>query len=281
MRRLLPRLLPLLAALVLAGCGGAQSGGDGGGAPAPADLAADALAALEDAGSAHYVVDVSVEGHGTDGFDGALHAEGDASLDAFTAEGTVTFEGVSLPSRLLASRDELFLQFMGQWYGDPKLGLDQADEEAPSPDEVRRYFDDVFTGSVGEGPDIAGVATWRFEGQLNPDGFADLTERFEDEEVTDAEREVIRAIAEHTRFVFDVGRDDSLPRHLEMSVDLADADLPKLGPGVEDSEFDDFVEFDVHAEADLSEFGKDVSYEPPTDYRPLDQLFDELFGSFE
>lgn len=41
------------------------------------------------------------------------------------------------------------------------------------------------------------------------------------------------------------------------------------------------VGFDVHATVDFSEFGRDVSYEAPRDYRPLDELFDELFKGLE
>lgn len=274
MRRLLPLVL---AVLVFAGCGSAQSGG--GGRPAPADLAADAVAALERAGSAHYVLDASAQGNG-DAFAGSVHAEGDASADAFTAQGTVTFQGLTFSGQVLASRDELFVSVMDRWYGDPELGLGEADEETPSPDDVRRYFDDVFSGSVGEGPEIDGAATWRFEGKLNPDGFADLTERFDDEEVTDEQRELLRVVAQHTRFLLDVGQDDDLPRHLEFGLELSEEDLAQIGDSLDTSELAGLVQFDVTATLDLSEFGKDVSYEAPADYRPLEDLFEELFGSF-
>lgn len=278
MRKLLPLVL---AVLLLTGCGSARSGGGGGAAPAPADLAADAVAALEEAASGHYVVDADVTGNGENGFDAGLHVEGDASAEAFTAEGTVRFPGGSVSAELLGGRDELFVNFLGQWYGDPELGLDEADDEAPSPDEVRRYFDDVFTGSVGEGPEIDGVAMWRFEGKLNPDGFADLTERFEEQEVTDLQRELLRTVAEHTHFVLDVGRDDNLPRHLEFALELSSEDLATIGDGLDASELGDLLDFDVHATLDLSEFGKDVSYDAPADYRPLEDLVDQLFSGLE
>jgi hypothetical protein len=277
------RLIPLfLTALALAGCGSAQSsGGAAGGAPAPADLAADAVAALEAAGSAHYLVDADVQGNGDAGFDGGLHVEGDASTDAFTANGTVRVGGASFSGQVLAGRDELFLNFMGQWYGDRNLGLGEADEETPSVDEVRQYFDEVFTGSVGEGPVVDGAATWRFEGKLNPDGFADLTERFDNEDVSEAQRELLRVVAENSRFALDVGQEDSLPRHLEFALELSSEDLATIGDGLDASELGDLLDFDVHATLDLSEFGKDVSYEAPADYRPLEDLVDQLFSGLE
>jgi hypothetical protein len=274
------RLLPLLAFLVVAGCGGAQSGGGADEAPAPADLAADAVAALEEAGSAHYLIDASVRGNGN-AFSGSLHAEGDASTDAVTAQGTVTFQGVTLSGQVLASRNQLFVNVMDHWYGDPDLGLDEADEETPSPEDVRRYFDDVFTGSVDEGLEVDGVATWRFEGKLNPEGFADLTERFDEEDLTDEQRELLRVVAENSRFALDVGKDDALPRHLEFSLELSEEDVARIGNGFDASELSGLMQFDVSATLDLSDFGKEVSYEAPANYRPLEDLFDKLFGGFE
>jgi hypothetical protein len=257
MRRLLPLLL---FTLLLTGCGSAQSGGSEGGAPAPADLAADAVAALEEAGSAHYVFDAEVDGAGS------VHAEGDASADAFTAEGSVTFQGVTFSGEVLASRNELFVRLMERWYGETDVGLQDAAEEAPSPDDVREYFDDLFRGSVTEGPEIDGVATWRFDGKLNPDGLADLNKRFEGDGLGEDELEQLRDAAETSRFLLDVGRDDGLPRHLSFTTDFAGIAGTPGG--------------NVSMTLDLSEFGKDVSYEAPPDYRPLDQLFEELFGSF-
>lgn len=271
MRTLLPLLLVMIA---LTGCGSSQSGSGGGdgSAPAAADLAADAVAALEEAGSAHYVIDASVEGNGDAGFTGSLHAEGDASADAFTADGTVTFQGVSFSGRVLAGRDELFLNFMGQWYGDRDVGPWDTEDETPSADDVREYFDDVFTGFVSEGPELDGVATWRFEGRLNPDGFADLTERFEEEHVTEQQRKLLRAVAEHTHFVLDVGRDDGLPRHVEFTVEIPKEALADLVGTFDGS---------VHATANLSQFGTDVFYEAPPDFRPLEELFQTVFSGLE
>lgn len=274
-------LLVFVAALTLAGCGSAQPVGGSDGAPAAADLAADAVTALEKAGSAHYVVDVDVEGNSDEGFTGGLHVEGDASTDAVTAEATVRFPGGSFSGKVLAGRDEVFVQFLGQWYGEHDFGLGEAGEETPSAEDVRRYFDDVFVGSVGEGPEVDGAGTWRFEGTLNADGFADLTERFDKEDVTDEQRELLREIAEHSHFVLDVGRDDSLPRHLEFRLELSEEDLAGIGDGLDSSELEDLVDFDVQASADLSEFGKDVAYDAPESYRPLEELFDQVFSGLE
>jgi hypothetical protein len=223
------------------------------------------VAALEEAGSAHYVFDASADGVGS------VQVEGDASADAFTAQGSVTFQGVTFSGEVLASRNELFVRLMERWYGETELGLQDAAEETPSPEDVREYFDKLFTGSVAEGPEIDGVPTWRFAGRLNPDGLADLNERFEGEGFSDEDLEQLREAAESSRFMLDVGRDDGLPRHVALTIDLPIPDFTGIA-GTPDGR--------VSVTLDLSEFGKDVSYEAPPDYRPLDQLFEELFGSF-
>lgn len=272
------RLFPLLLALVLAGCGGAQTASSDPEAPTPADLAADAVAALGEAGSAHYVLDVKGRGNGEGASDFGLRAEGDASKDAVSAKGTVTFAGASFTGQVLASRDELFIGFMGRWYGDRDFGLDGADDELPSPAQVREYFDRVFTGIVGAGPELEGGATWRFTGKLNPEGFADLTEKFDHEDLTERQRELLRTIAEKTHFVLDVGRDDDLPRHLEFRLELSLDDLAEIGDGLDSSAVEDLLELDVDATLDLTDFGKEVDFEPPADYLPLDELLEKLFS---
>lgn len=265
-------------ALLVSGCGSGLQAGSAGN-PEPARLAADGFRALQEAGSAHFVL--SAEAHGNQDAAAAsrfgLHAEGNVSSETLTAEGSVSLGGLSFDGQVLATREELFLGFMGQWYGDRELGAFDA-EDLPSPDEVQEYFDRVFTGSVGEGPVVDGAATWRFEGKLNADGFSDLTEKFDQVDVTERERELLRVVAEKTRFVLDVGRDDRLPRHLEFHLELSAEDVAEIGDGLSSGSFDDLVEYDVTVTLELSEFGKDVTYEPPADYRPLDELFNQLFG---
>lgn len=266
------RLSLLLATLALAACGGVQSEDAPGTAPAPADLAADAVAALGRTGSAHYALNVDVREAEGAGFQAGARVEGDFSPEAVTAAGSVTFPGGSVTGRALAGEDEVFLELMGQWYGARDLGLGEQRDEAPTPEEVRERFDDVLTGSVTAGPDAGGEPTWRFEGRLDPDGLAGL-----DETLTERQREALTAIAETSRVVFDVGRDDSLPRRLEMHLELSRADIAGLGDS--DDPRSDVLVFDVTV--DLSQFGKDVSYDAPEDFRPLEDLLDQIFAGLE
>jgi hypothetical protein len=274
------KVIPLLAALVLAACGGSSIGEQAGGhPPTPADLAGSAVGALEEAGSAHYVFEVEVTGNAEeDSSDVGLRVEGDASEDAATADVSLELDGVGLSGKVLASRDEIFVDFMGQWYGERELDLDDRADELPSEAEVREYFDDLFAGTVAEGPEIDGVATWRFEGKLDADGFADLTEKFEDEDVTAEERALLRLVAEKTHFVLDVGQEDDLPRHLEFRFQLSGEDLAGVGDGLDGIGLGSLLEENVAVSLDLSDFGTPVEYDAPADYRPLDELSDQLFS---
>ena len=277
------KLIPLLAVLVLAACGGSSTGEQGGGqAPAPADLAASAVGALEEAGSAHYVFEVEVGGDAEeDSSDIGLRVEGDASKDAATADVSVEFDGIGLSGTVLANQDEVFVDFMGRWYGERGLRLGDRADEVPSEADVREYFGTLFTGTVAEGPAIDGAATWRFEGKLDADGFADLTEKFEDENVTAEQRALLRLVAEKTHFVLDVGQEDDLPRHVEFRLELSEEDVEALGDGLDVLGIGSRLGENVAVSLDLSDFGTTVEYDAPSDYRPLDELSDQLFGGLE
>jgi hypothetical protein len=278
----------LLIVLGAAGCG-QRFEREPGNAPASADLAADALAALEDAGSAHFVVDLrSGSADSQVPFQISLHFEGDASKDALDAEGSVSFGAGSLRGRVLVGEHDLFVQFMDQWYGEHQ-GLVEVLKEAKTdrdggvwaelatPEGLRRNFDQLFDGEVKEGPAVeGGPTTWQFEGRLDPEGVIEFAKRF-DAQPTDREEEMFAKVAEATKFLLVVGQDDQLPRRLEVSVNLSAEDLKEMqASGV--SRFDGAENFTATLE--LSEFGKQVEIHPPADFKPLDALFEQLFSGF-
>ncbi|MGH3119261.1 MAG: hypothetical protein ACRDQ2_19535 [Gaiellales bacterium] len=182
MRRLgLVSLLSL--ALLAAGCGGAEPSSRE--VPTPADLAGDAFAALAEAGSAHYFVDLRVEQEIAERIAPIiLHAEGDASTTAVTAEGSLDLGFGPMEGKLIVGRHDLFLESDGKWYGESGPGLamafaalagqEEVSADLSSSEGIRNSFDDFFTGEVVAGPEIDGVATWQFEGRANPDGLAQL-----------------------------------------------------------------------------------------------------------
>lgn len=279
--------LALIACLaLLPACGSArQAGADA--APAPADLAADAVATLLAEGSAHYLIEVKADFEGGEpGMAGpyGFRLEGDASLEAFTGEGSATFAGVTFDGRLIAGPHEFFVNFMGQWYGTTDFGLADAMKELEESDEkaaelwrdlqtgdgVRRYFDRAFTGEVSEGPELDGQATWEFEGTLDAEGFVGLAEEFGEDE----DREVLEMIARGTRLTFITGREDLLPRRLELVTEISGEDLEEAGA----DDFGPVDSFSFVLTVELSEFGKSVAYEAPQDFQPLENAFEGFFG---
>lgn len=270
----------LVVVLGAAGCG-ARFDRPAGDAPAPGDLAADALAALEAKGSAHFVVDVKTT---ADGYSAAapfsLHAEGDASASAIDVEGSVGMGGLTVSGHVLVDAHHLFIQFMDTWYGEDQ-GLADALKDAheshngaspwndwATPEGLRQNFSELFTGAVSPGPVVDGVATWQFDGRLNGEGLARLGRRYGDP----TPPELTEKLAEGSQVVLIVGRDDDLPRRVEFHVKLSAEDLKELAN-------DGAANFDATLE--LSDFGKPVEIRSPESFKPLDALFEQLFSGFE
>ena len=292
MRRLgLFLALCFLTVALVAACGGVTSSDSSSAesaaadAPSGADLAADAFAAVKEAGSGHFVLDATVNASGPAAAmtgDGPvrLHLEGDASSDELAMDVKLDFSGQSFAAVVLANRQELFIRFLNRWYGDEDLKLpeqseqerDRFERDFGTPEGLRAHFDDVFTGTVLAGPVIDGVTTWEFRGALNVDGILALAEEYGGEAMAPEERAKFESLAEVVHFRFTAGRDDHLPRSYSMDVDLEGRDLDELAqPGSLDS-------VDLHIAVRLSDWGKDVSYERPAEYEPLEKLFESFFS---
>jgi hypothetical protein len=270
----------LVVVLGAAGCGQRFDRGAGE-APAAGDLAADALVALEAKGSAHFVADFKTT---LDGYSEAaplsVHAEGDASGAAVALEGSVGVGGVSLSGHVIVDTHRLFVEFMGEWYGEDKgfadalaaakrryNGASPWDDWA-TPEGLRKYFGELFTGEVSEGPAVDGVATWQFEGRLNADGLTRLGDRYGEPTLP----KLNRKLAEASHVLLVVGRDDHLPRRLQFSVKLSPQDLRELAND---------GAANVETALVLSDFGKPVDIHPPTGVKPLEALFEKVFSGFE
>lgn len=293
MRRALLISLCLGLALVAAGCGSKTADSGSGDPPAPADLAGDATEALYAAGSAHYVLDGSVEAEGEDASFPSpitIHFEGDYSQEAVTADGNVAFPGGTFTGGLLVGPHEVFLNLFGRWFGTRDFGIADAEQEMEKDDPkgaqlyrdlqtgegVRRYFDRVFVGEVVEGPDADGTSTWEFHGHLNADGIAELVREFGGETPSDAELEAFRRIAEDVRVTLLVGRDDDLPRRFDVHIELTPEHFEALEEA--DSGFDERGFFRVDFGLALSDFGKDVEYEAPAKFEPLEKAIEAFFS---
>jgi hypothetical protein len=278
-------LVALVVVLGAAGCGNRfERSGE---PPAPNDLAADALAALENAGSAHFVLDYRST------FDDAggklnLHAEGDASETAVVADGTLDFGFMPLTGHLEIGEHDFFIRFMDEWYGEHSGLADAAAaarrpenrgawDELATPQGLRENFDELFDGDVTEGATEDGTATWRFEGTLDADGALDLARRLHSAPPAQDE-DLFRKLAAATHVVLEVGQEDKLPRRLEFSVQLSPDDLDR----VQESDARAFEAAEnFRSSLELSDFGKSVELHAPSDAKPLDALFEKLFGGFE
>ena len=281
----------LLTVALVAGCGGVSSPNSSSAepaaadAPSGADLAADAFDAVKEPGAAISCFDATVNASGPAAAmagDGPvkLQLEGDASADELALDVKLDFSGQSFAAVVLANRKELFIRFLNRWYGERDLKLpkqseeerDRFEQDFGTPEGLRANFDQVFTGTVLAGPVVDGVETWEFRGSLNVDGILALAEEYGGEAMKPEERAKFESLAEVVHFRFTAGRDDHLPRSYSMDVELDGSDLNELGQS------DSLDSVDLHIAVKLSDFGKDVSYERPAEYEPLEKLFESLFS---
>jgi hypothetical protein len=274
----------LTLALLAAGCGSVEDPGSEQ-PPTPSDLAADAFAALAEAGSAHYVVDLRVDFDESDGTTAplVLHAEGDASASAVTAEGELDFGFGPMEGKLLIGPHDLFLEFDGKWYGESGPGLAMAfaaltgqqevSADLSSPEGIRESFDDFFTGDVVAGPVVDGAETWQFEGQANPDGLAQLENA---QDLLEGDRARLETLARAIRLTLVVGQEDDLPRRVQLKLELSEDERAELGDFYS-GDFQGWSKHDIDAKLVLSRFGEPVPYDPPSDYGSLDTFLENLF----
>lgn len=294
-------LLALLAALALvaSGCGSAEAGGAGSGseaadaseAPSLSDLVAASIDAASAAETVHYVLDldVEIETSGDSGLSAfaqgpiTLHVEGDASEKAFTADGSAGFAGQTFAAKLLAGEHELFLDFLGTWYGTKDMGLADGTQQGGRPPqefletaEARELLERVLDGDVSAGPVVDGVETWRFAGTLDGEGLADLVEEYSDEELHSPVRNQLRDLADAAAIEMLIGRGDHLLRRFDLRLALGSDALKALGGS--DRSLDGLTSLSVTATLDLSRYGEPFSYEAPTEFRPFEELFGQFLG---
>jgi hypothetical protein len=273
-------LVMLAVVLGSAGCG-QRFDNAAGAPPTEAELASQALAALEEAGSAHVVVDANGGSVSGTNVPLGLHFEGDVSASAIAGDGEVRFGDATLGARLLVGEHNVYIRFMGAWY-QADSGLEDARAKAnekgaellaelQTPEGLGKHFADLFEGDVKQGSDLDGVSTWEFDGHLSAETLARYIELYGDTRLTDNDRAMLDKVAETSHVVLVVGKEDHLPRKIELSLDP-----PK------DLHFDseDLASSDgpFSVKIELSDFGEDVSFSAPKDARPLDELFQQIFG---
>jgi hypothetical protein len=86
-----------------------------------------------------------------------------------------------LQGRVLVGEHDLWINAVGEWFHEGQGLLDalaaaKREEdgvlwrELGNSEGIRRNFDSFFLGQVTEGPEVDGVATWKFEGRSTQRG---------------------------------------------------------------------------------------------------------------
>jgi hypothetical protein len=274
-------LFTLAVVIVSAGCGERFDDLGVPQQPSQSALASDALTALEDAGSAHVVLDANGGTFSGTTAEVRVRFEGDVSPSALVGDLEVSFPGGTMGAGVIVGEHDAYVRFMGSWYhaeSGIKDALKSAGEqngelllELTTPAGLGKLFTQMFEGEISAGPDLDGVATWEFAGRLRASAFADLVEEYGHLRLTEHDRALFENVAATSHLVVDVGQEDHLPRKVELTLEP-----PK------DLHFDS-EELESSAGAlsltvELSRFGEDVSFSAPKDARPLDELFGQLFG---
>jgi hypothetical protein len=219
----------------------------------------------------------------------SLGLAGAISPEAVQAKGSAAFGGQTFTAEALAGAKEVYVRFLGQWYGSKEFGLDQAKQQAEqqggkSSDQafneavanIERYGKDVFSGDVSEGPEVDGTATWQTEGTLNVDGLEKIAEQ-NGEKVTAQDREVLDKIAQGTTLTYVIGQEDKLPRQAKFALDIKPSEF---ADSVRDNAEDLKQVEQVKASftVNMSKWGEPVKISPPASFQPIEQLFGQFLG---
>ena len=274
-------LFTLALVMGSAGCGQRFDNVGAGAPPTQSALASEALTALREAGSAHVVLDAKGGSISGTKAELGIHFEGDASESALAGDGEVRFPGGTLGARVLVDEHDAYIRFMGAWYHAESGfadALDTANAQSgdllanlTTPAGLGQFFTKLFEGDVAEGPDVDGVATWEFDGRLRGDTLADFVEKYGQTKLTANDRSLFQKVAATSRLLVVVGQDDHLPRKVELTLDPP-KDLHFDSQELESSDGA------LSVTVELSDFGKDVSFTAPKGAKPLDALFEQLFG---
>ena len=289
MRPLLPVVLAALVA-VLAPSALAAS-------PPPVDkLLASSAAALQKKDGLH----LEVELHATATGDGSLTpaqvkklvppaditVKGDLSQKTIVIAGQLSASGQALAAELRASGTELYINFGGAWYGlkDTKakgsgLTLDT------SPKQLTGSLSDLLRSGldvkVAEGPTVDGVATWLLTGSFDPKELAKVSKS---SGLSTGSSVDVTQLAGKTAVTLLIGRDDVLPRRIEIVSTLSPKDLTaaKSSTGgllpLPASGTKGLKSESITVTINLSKFGQKVQFERPATFKPLNKLFEALLG---
>lgn len=289
--------LPLALVVLVAGCGGGAEK-----PPSPSALVIDSARALKAQKPARFAfdtkasVDEIVPAAGASpqvqqfaGSPNSFGVKGAYSPEAITAKGSANFIGQTFTAEAQAAAREVYVRFLGQWYGTKQFGLDQLKQQAEqqggkSSDQafneavanIERYGKDVFTGDVTEGPELDGEPTWQTVGTLNVDGLAKIAQD-RGEQVSAQDREVLEKVAQGTELTYVVGQEDKLPRRLRFSFDVRPAEFADSARENK-AALKQVERVRASFNVNMSKWGDPVEIRPPANFQPLEQLAGQFLG---
>jgi hypothetical protein len=266
--------------------------------PAADQLLARSATALQKATSFH----LDLEAHTTAKSDGSLTAaklnklvqpvditaHGDLSPGAIAIAGKMGAGPQTLAAELRASGNELYINFLGTWYGtkDAKSssskgnGLTLNTNPKQLSAALAQLLGNGLDATAKEGPELDGVSTWSVTGTFEG---AQLAKALKQAGLAVATKDV-NSLAGITAVTVLIGRDDSLPRRLSLTSTLAGADLSKaksttggLVP-LPSSGTKGLKSVTVSLVVDLAKFGQKPAFERPASFKPIEAMFDALLG---
>lgn len=292
LRSLLPAALAAAALAALAPLAAAA-------APPTADaLLARSATALQKATSMH----LDLEAHTTAKGDGTLtpaqlrkaaqavdiSARGDLSPTAITIAGKMGSSGQTLAAELRASGKELYINFLGTWYGtrNATSSGDSGLTMTTSPKELTGVLADLMRNGieakVADGPVTDGVPTWKVSGSFDEKQLQKALK------ATGAGTAVnpkdVDRLAGTTDVTVLIGKADELPRRIDISSTLSGADLtsarsttqglvPLPAAGTKG-----LKSMTVTMSVGLSKFGQKVAFTRPAAFKPLESMLEALLG---
>ncbi|TML84465.1 MAG: hypothetical protein E6G08_17325 [Actinobacteria bacterium] len=272
-------------AVIVAGCG--SSGKTQPGPPPTAQelVRSSLLAAAESPGATYdLVIDAKLSGALPKRLRSyvrtAPHARatGTIARDLFVAHVSSSIPAIAIVTgdEIAAGRDFAYLRYRETWYGSGTHGLVDFWRRLPSlalgrpatRDELFALLEGAIHGSVTAGPSRDGTETWELAGTVDPAALKALLRPF----TGYVSGLHVTQIAARLRAIYDVGRDDFLPRRLRIELHAV---RPDLGTRLE-AQLPDLHGVDAVIELELTGWGKQTPVQRPANPKTYDQYLDRL-----
>lgn len=266
-----------------------------GATPSADVLLAHSATALSKKDSLH----LTIEAHTTSKTDGTLTpaqakklvqpveitASGDLSPSTVVLAAKMSADGQDLAGELRMSGNELYVNLLGTWYGTKSASSKGSGLSLNvKPKQLTGSLGDILrTGidaTVSPGPEVDGVATWKVTGSFEG---AALAKALKSTGATANAKDVMR-LGEKADVTVLIGRDDELPRRIEVVTSLGGADLATASSTTQGlvplpkSGTKGLKSVTVTVVVGMSKFGQKVAFERPAKFKPLEKLIDALLG---